>query len=87
MGAHAAGELASGDAVDHIPHHYLVIKIFLPPEALEKAIIKTNSEIHRKGQENPDFHNMGTTCSSILLIPQGIICGHVGDSRVYRPAW
>lgn len=84
MGAHAAGELASGNAVDHIPHHYLVYQNLSPPEALEKAIIKANSEIHRKGQENPDFHNMGTTCSSILLIPQGIICGHVGDSRVYR---
>ncbi|MBK95467.1 MAG: serine/threonine protein phosphatase [Planctomycetaceae bacterium] len=84
MGAHAAGELASGDAVDHIPHHYLVYQSLSPPEALKKAIIKANEEIHRKGQENLDFHNMGTTCSSILLIPQGIICGHVGDSRVYR---
>ena len=84
MGAHAAGELASRDAVEHIPHHYLVYRDLSPPEALKKAIIKANSEIHRKGQENPDFHNMGTTCSSILLLPQGIICGHVGDSRVYR---
>ena len=84
MGAHAAGELASGDAVEHIPHHYLVYQDLSPPEALKKAIIKANSEIHRKGEENPDFHNMGTTCSSILLLPQGIICGHVGDSRVYR---
>ncbi len=84
MGAHAAGELASGDAVEHIPHHYLVYKDLSPPEALKKAIIKANSEIHLKGEENPDFHNMGTTCSSILMLPQGIICGHVGDSRVYR---
>ena len=84
MGAHAAGELASGDAVKHIPHHYLVYQNLSPPEALQKAITKTNSEINRKGEENPDFHNMGTTCSSILLVPQGVICGHVGDSRVYR---
>ena len=84
MGAHAAGELASGDAVEHIPHHYLVYQNLSPPEALQKAITKANSEINRKGEENPDFHNMGTTCSSILLVPQGVICGHVGDSRVYR---
>lgn len=84
MGAHAAGELASADAVDHIPHHYLVYQNLSPPESLKKAITKTNSEINRKGEENPDFHNMGTTCSSILLLPHGIICGHVGDSRVYR---
>ena len=55
MGAHAAGELASGDAVDHIPHHYLVYQNLSPPEALEKAIIKANSEIHRKGQREPGF--------------------------------
>ena len=36
MGAHAAGELASGDAVDHIPHHYLVYQNLSPLEALEK---------------------------------------------------
>ncbi len=84
MGAHAAGELASGDAVEHIPHHYLVYQNLSPPEALQKAITKANTEINRKGEENPDFHNMGTTCSSILLVPQGVICGHVGDSRVYR---
>src|SRR5690606_36327610 len=26
----------------------------------------------------------GTTCSSLLLLPQGAVVGHVGDSRVYR---
>jgi protein phosphatase len=27
---------------------------------------------------------MGTTCSALLLLPQGAVIGHVGDSRVYR---
>ena len=27
---------------------------------------------------------MGTTCSSLLLLPQTAIVAHVGDSRVYR---
>jgi protein phosphatase len=27
---------------------------------------------------------MGTTCSTLLLLPQGAVIGHVGDSRVYR---
>ena len=27
---------------------------------------------------------MGTTCSTLVLLPQGAIVGHVGDSRIYR---
>ena len=27
---------------------------------------------------------MGTTCSALVLLPQGAIVGHVGDSRIYR---
>ncbi|MBT4693680.1 MAG: serine/threonine-protein phosphatase [Planctomycetaceae bacterium] len=84
MGAHAAGELASSDAVTHIPHHYLIFQDLTPPLALKQAIEKANHEIHRKGQVNPEFHNMGTTCSALLLLPQGAVVGHVGDSRVYR---
>jgi PPM family protein phosphatase len=84
MGAHAAGELASSDAVTHIPHHYLVFQDLTPPLALRRAIEEANHEIHRKGQVNPEFHNMGTTCSALLLLPQGAVIGHVGDSRIYR---
>ena len=27
---------------------------------------------------------MGTTCSSLVLLPEGVLVAHVGDSRVYR---
>lgn len=84
MGAHAAGELASKIAVDHIPHIYARINDISSPEALKKSVIAANTEINRRGQANEDFHNMGTTCSVITLLPQGAIVAHVGDSRVYR---
>ena len=84
MGAHAAGELASKLAVDNVVHIYRKSDQISPPEALEKAIREANDEIHRRGEANLDFHNMGTTCSALLLLPQGAIAGHVGDSRVYR---
>ncbi len=84
MGAHAAGELASKLAADGIPHHYSKYANLSPPEALHKAFLETNAEVHRRGQANTDFHNMGTTTSSLLLLPQGAVIGHVGDSRVYR---
>ena len=84
MGAHAAGELASKLAVDTIPHVYQKYRDKSPPEALQKAIVEANSEIHRRGQANAEFHNMGTTCEALVLLPQGAMLAHVGDSRIYR---
>ena len=84
MGAHAAGELASKIAVDQIPHLYAKYDELPSPEALRKSVADANVEIHRRGQANEDFYNMGTTCSVLSLLPEGAVCGHVGDSRVYR---
>ena len=63
MGAHAAGELASKLAIDHIPHLYAKFDDISAPEALKKSVVGANMEIHRRGQANEEFHNMGTTCS------------------------
>ncbi len=84
MGAHVAGELASKLAVDHIPHLFYKLAQLPAPQALHQAIFEANRIIHGRGQADSEFHGMGTTCSSLLLLPQGAVCGHVGDSRVYR---
>ncbi len=84
MGAHAAGELASKLAIDHIPHLYAKFDDISAPEALKKSVVGANMEIHRRGQANEEFHNMGTTCSVLSLLPQGAVAAHIGDSRIYR---
>jgi serine/threonine protein phosphatase PrpC len=84
MGAHAAGELASKLAIDNVPHLFHKYGELSPPEALQRSIREANSEIHRRGTANADFHNMGTTCSVLVLLPQGAMAAHVGDSRIYR---
>jgi protein phosphatase len=84
MGAHAAGELASKLAVENLPHLYNHDRDLAAPEALEKAFLDSNAEIHRRGIANLDFRAMGTTASALVLLPQGALIGHVGDSRVYR---
>ncbi|MDX1961641.1 MAG: protein phosphatase 2C domain-containing protein [Pirellulales bacterium] len=83
MGAHAAGELASKIAADTIPHTYHKLTL-PPPNAIRKSIREVNATIHRRGQSNLDFQGMGTTASTLVLLPQGALVGHVGDSRVYR---
>jgi protein phosphatase len=84
MGAHAAGELASKIAVDNIPHTYFKRRDLYPPAALRQAIRDANAAIHAKGQSSFGFQGMGTTCSCLVLLPQGALVAHIGDSRVYR---
>ncbi len=84
MGAHAAGELASQLATDNIPHAYLKRRDLAPCESIVAAVEDANGRIYAKGQNSVDFHGMGTTCSCLLLLPDGALAAHVGDSRVYR---
>jgi serine/threonine protein phosphatase PrpC len=84
MGAHAAGELASKMATDAVPHNYHKAQDVEPPDGLRQAIVAANDEIHARGQANSEFLGMGTTCSTLAILPEGAVCGHVGDSRVYR---
>lgn len=84
MGAHAAGELASRMATERIAMQYFRSAQADAIEALRDAVRDANAEIHRRGRQNPEFHNMGTTASSLAILPEGAVIAHVGDSRVYR---
>lgn len=84
MGGHAVGELAAKLAVDTVPHTFQKLRDLAPPAALRKAIETANAAIHERGLLNHDFLRMGTTCTALLMCPQGVFVGHVGDSRAYR---
>lgn len=84
MGAHAAGELASRIAAEQIPMYYLRQSDGDPAAALRDAVQQANVDIHQRGQQNPEFYNMGTTASTLAILPDGAFIAHVGDSRVYR---
>ncbi len=84
MGAHAAGELASKMATEAISLNYFRDTNPDAVAALRDAVVQANKEIYTRGQQNPEFHNMGTTASTLAILPQGAVIAHVGDSRVYR---
>ncbi|TWU48849.1 putative protein phosphatase 2C-type [Rubripirellula tenax] len=84
MGAHAAGELASQMATERIAMQFFRSHASSTADALRAAVSDANDEIHQRGQNNPEFHNMGTTASALVLSPSGAFVGHVGDSRAYR---
>jgi protein phosphatase len=84
MGAHAAGEMASAIAAEQVPLIYEKHAGKSPALALRQAIEHANAEIHAKGESSVDLKGMGTTCTTLVLVPRGAIVGHVGDSRAYR---
>ena len=84
MGAHAVGELASKLAADTIPHSYSKYAQEGPAAALRKAFVEANLTIHARGQQNREFQGMGTTATALVIRPEGVWVGHVGDSRAYR---
>lgn len=91
MGGHQAGEVAAREAID-------VLETFLSkhlPEAdqdvlddasdmLDDAIQKANQRVYFMGKNHPDLKGMGTTLCCLHLHPEGVVYGHVGDSRIYR---
>ena len=84
MGGHAVGDLASRIAVETLPHAYLKSDTESIKDRVRDAVVAANRAIGDKGRENPEFSDMGTTCSALTLSPEGAIVGHVGDSRIYR---
>lgn len=84
MGGHSVGDLASRITVETLPLAFLKSDIEMPSGRLKAAISSANTAIGKKAQENPEFADMGTTCSTLSLSASGAWVGHVGDSRVYR---
>jgi protein phosphatase len=84
MGAHAVGELASKMACDNIPFSFNKTKAGTASDAITKAYRETGALIHNRATANKDFEGMGTTCTTLLLLPEGALIAHVGDSRAYR---
>lgn len=84
MGGHSVGDLASRITVESLPLAYFKIEADDIRERLLAAITAANRAISDKARQNPEFADMGTTCSVLALSPDGAFVGHVGDSRVYR---
>jgi serine/threonine protein phosphatase PrpC len=91
MGGHAAGEVASSEAVDTI---YGMIKRGVTqasdlnePKAcrlLEGAIQAATYMLFAIAELDRDKSGMGTTISAALVVGDNLVIGQVGDSRIYQ---
>ncbi len=84
MGAHVAGERASRIAAEQVPLIYEKNASRSPPLALKRGLEQANTEIHTRGRQQPEYLGMGTTCTTLAILPRGALVCHVGDSRAYR---
>jgi serine/threonine protein phosphatase PrpC len=98
MGGHASGEVASQMAIETMRDFFRATS--QDPEAtwpykmdktrgyqenrLITGIKLANLRIFEAAQRNAGQRGMGTTMVALLAFDDGVLVGHVGDSRVYR---
>lgn len=84
MGGHNGGEVASAMAVETICRHYFSSAGDDAGQALALAMREANGAVFRAAGVNPDLEGMGTTATALVLVGNGVLFAHVGDSRLYR---
>ena len=84
MGGHSVGDLASRITVESLPQAYFRVEASDVLDRMRKAVLAANNAVHEHGRQNPEFSDMGTTCSALSLSEKGLVIGHIGDSRIYR---
>jgi protein phosphatase len=90
MGGHRAGEIASREAVEGICS-FFKNKISESDQSLLgmmdflfEAICEVNFTIYRMSRQYAELRGMGTTLCCVKFHTDGLVFGHVGDSRIYR---
>lgn len=84
MGGHNGGRYAAELAVNTILKFIETTPETEPQNALQNAINEANTTIWNEAHANPEFKNMGTTVTALLITPEKAIACHVGDSRIYQ---
>jgi protein phosphatase len=86
MGGAAAGEVAASMFVGGLSDRLSRGRHprYSKPETLIAAVRAVNQEINTAARRNRHLAGMGTTFAALLLVSDGILIAHVGDSRVYR---
>jgi serine/threonine protein phosphatase PrpC len=82
MGGHAAGEIASGLAVEVVRRVYYA-RTEPVPESLVIAFDAANRAILEHASKFPECRGMGTTCTALVAQDGHLWLAHVGDSRAY----
>lgn len=86
MGGAAAGEVASGMAVESIAKSLSEGEVSgrdAFARLLRRAIERANEAIFLQSRNNQSERGMGTTCTAAALVDGTLLIGQIGDSRCY----
>ncbi|HXN55094.1 MAG TPA: cyclic nucleotide-binding domain-containing protein [Myxococcales bacterium] len=97
MGGHAAGEVASAQAVTSIAAVFAESRALLESfrkaptvdgrelvaQLMERAIARACADIYALSSGDLGKRGMGTTVVALLCVGNKAVVGHVGDSRIY----
>ena len=94
MGGHAAGEVASAQAVESaravVAEGLAALQSIDPQQArahhlalIERAVRQAGRDIFTMAEQDISKRGMGTTVSLLLITPTRGYIAHVGDSRIY----
>lgn len=88
MGGHQAGEVAAKEAVSTLCKIAKKMKkkmnLYETRDFFEHAIKNVNTVVYQLSKSQPGLRGMGTTLCCLQIRNEGIVYGHVGDSRIYR---
>ena len=83
MGGYEGGQEASQMAVDALLRVYREFGAGAPQEALIEGLQTAHEDIRQYGLTHPALRGMGTTCTAIAIVNDGLHFVHVGDTRLY----
>lgn len=88
MGGHQAGDVASQMTLQKLRESFQIADLEKNinewQDWLLNSIQETNHYIYSYAKQKDILHGMGTTIVATLLLHNGYIVAHVGDSRIYR---
>ncbi len=81
MGGHAAGEVASREAVEAMRDSYEAPG---STDDVRQAVRLANGAVWKRGTDNPSYRGMGTTVTAVAVVDgEKLAVANVGDSRTY----
>ncbi len=83
MGGYEGGQEASHLAVETVIASYRDRDTADPQQALIEALQAAHERVREYGVAHPHLRGMGTTCTAIALVGNGLHYVHVGDTRLY----
>lgn len=84
LGGHGHGDFASQECCAIFKDRFSQYDLAENPKTfLEETALEVNEALRRKGEEEPDFRNCGTTVTGFYIKGKEFFLINIGDSRVY----